>query len=460
MRSRPHVFLKVSLALCLVVLPFAASGGAGGMNQGSVTIRKIGPGAYYKKIVKPKKQWVIHVITVNLKAKSSIDVALSGNELGHVDELSSLAGSRGAIAAINGDFGSRERRPWNTYAEDGHFIQTERTWGRAFALDATEKETFIGHPQPRVKLSPKDADPIAIARVNNGRPEPTEVSLHNRFAREVEDTPTGSCSARLSTSGRRKINESGSATQRYKVVAVRCAKDPMPLYGGIVVSARRGSDRKAEITSLSEGQTAKLTWAVPGIENTLDVIGGNPLIVYKGRVLRNVVTDCGYLCQLHPRSAVGITPEGKVLFVVVDGRREGVRGMYLNELARWFVNNGADRAMTFDGGGAAEMWIKGEVVNTPSDGHERPVLNALVLLPGADADQPPAPETTSSSLLEIDPLTPYRTEVSEEVARQAFEDSAADPGSLGGLADFLSRRGADIPPWMEQVAEDLRANER
>ena len=51
---------------------------------------------------------------------------------------------------------------------------------------------------------------------------------------------------------------------------------------------------------------------------------------------------------------------------------------------------GAVNAVNLDGGGSATMWIKGlGVVNHPTDSTgERPVSNALVVLPGADLREP------------------------------------------------------------------------
>jgi exopolysaccharide biosynthesis protein len=54
--------------------------------------------------------------------------------------------------------------------------------------------------------------------------------------------------------------------------------------------------------------------------------------------------------------------------------------MTLDELARYLVTLGCREAMNLDGGGSAMMWVGGAVVNSPSDGEERAVSNALILL--------------------------------------------------------------------------------
>ena len=52
----------------------------------------------------------------------------------------------------------------------------------------------------------------------------------------------------------------------------------------------------------------------------------------------------------------------------------------LPELANYMVKLGCEEATNFDGGGSATMWVMGNVMNSPSEGHERPAANALVLV--------------------------------------------------------------------------------
>jgi exopolysaccharide biosynthesis protein len=44
------------------------------------------------------------------------------------------------------------------------------------------------------------------------------------------------------------------------------------------------------------------------------------------------------------------------------------------------VKLGCEEAMNFDGGGSATFWVLGNVMNSPSEGQERPSANALVLV--------------------------------------------------------------------------------
>jgi hypothetical protein len=82
-----------------------------------------------------------------------------------------------------------------------------------------------------------------------------------------------------------------------------------------------------------------------------------------------------------PRTAVCFNDK-TIDFVVVDGRNEGVSiGMTINELARFCRDRlNDDWGINQDGGGSSTLWLDGQVVNQPSDGHERAVANGLMMV--------------------------------------------------------------------------------
>jgi exopolysaccharide biosynthesis protein len=88
----------------------------------------------------------------------------------------------------------------------------------------------------------------------------------------------------------------------------------------------------------------------------------------------------------HPRTAVGVSEDGMMLYLVVaEGRREGVPGLTLARLARFMADElGVCAAMNLDGGGSSAMWISNEIVNRPSDGMERHVANHLAVVHADD----------------------------------------------------------------------------
>ena len=54
--------------------------------------------------------------------------------------------------------------------------------------------------------------------------------------------------------------------------------------------------------------------------------------------------------------------------------------MTFPELADYMAKLGCDEALNLDGGGSATFWLYGQVVNSPSEGHERETANGLVVV--------------------------------------------------------------------------------
>lgn len=75
---------------------------------------------------------------------------------------------------------------------------------------------------------------------------------------------------------------------------------------------------------------------------------------------------------LQPRTGIGVISANHIVFVVVDGRQSGYsKGVTMTEMAEIFQSLDCTLAYNMDGGGSAEMWFNGSVVNRPSGGAER-----------------------------------------------------------------------------------------
>lgn len=115
-------------------------------------------------------------------------------------------------------------------------------------------------------------------------------------------------------------------------------------------------------------------------------VSGWPMLVEGCKAIRDLPGSDFFTRAPHPRTAVGISGDGRTLyFVVADGRREDVPGMTLPELADFLATEvGACAAMNLDGGGSSAMWLADAIVNRPSDGVERKVGNHLAVVAAAD----------------------------------------------------------------------------
>lgn len=109
---------------------------------------------------------------------------------------------------------------------------------------------------------------------------------------------------------------------------------------------------------------------------------GGPLLVHEGKKVPLKGFNWSILKGREPRTAVGLTREGKMLWITVDGRRPGhSMGTNLDEVTQLFQSLGAVEALNWDGGGSTTMVIKGQPVTKIATGWVREVSNALVLIP-------------------------------------------------------------------------------
>jgi hypothetical protein len=131
---------------------------------------------------------------------------------------------------------------------------------------------------------------------------------------------------------------------------------------------------------------AKQTSAEP-----YNAVAGNAVILRRGR---NVAKDK----ELHPRTAIGIATNSRLVILVVDGRQELIsEGMTTIEVADVLKEYGVTDALNLDGGGSTTLAIADpspRVVNTPMGtgkvrGSQR--KNAVNLAVFARPQSPPLP---------------------------------------------------------------------
>ena len=100
-----------------------------------------------------------------------------------------------------------------------------------------------------------------------------------------------------------------------------------------------------------------------------DTIAGSDLLVDQGKLV--APTGSKFDDSHPPRTAAGVTREGHLLLMTVDGRQPGFsEGMSLQEVARFLMAHGAVEALNLDGGGSTTMAIADphpRIINFPSD---------------------------------------------------------------------------------------------
>lgn len=417
----------------------------------------LAPGVTHSVVRLPDGPWVAHVATVDLAAASSPETVLANNRLQGLDAVSTMTRQAEAVLGINGDYALSSGRPVHLFANDGRLSQTPQLLGRALTFDAAGNGVRMGFPDLTVDVTTAAATStvtMAVPRVNSGGPDGDALAMFTGDGALLEVPPNNACYAGLAPSGGRTMTGDGAVRTPLSVTGTRCGGErPVvpPVGGMLTANSYHGSE--AFIRGLARGQLVELTTRL-GAPGAIDALGGNPMLVSSGRIADGDVDGGGAFFGRNPRTAVGITADRKLLMVVVDGRQSGYSvGMSLRELAQLMADLGAVEAVNLDGGGSSAMFVNGLVANRPSDGGERLVSSALVVLPGADTGQ--------ADLDGTGPATAgLRTTSSYEPADRLLGPAATDPASTGGLADALRRAGVRLPPDLDRTADAFARSRR
>jgi len=118
-------------------------------------------------------------------------------------------------------------------------------------------------------------------------------------------------------------------------------------------------------------------------QQVIHAVGGGPRLLRAGQFVGGEGFLPSFTDRRHPRTALGVLEDGRIVLLVVDGRQPTHSlGMTLFELAVALRRLGAVEAINLDGGGSSTLVVGGRVVNLPSDETgERPVADALVVVP-------------------------------------------------------------------------------
>ncbi len=168
---------------------------------------------------------------------------------------------------------------------------------------------------------------------------------------------------------------------------------PIPAGGAVLVARGQSAAAVTAEAVVGSAMTVRLSLrpAWPGV---LAAFGGGPQLVRDGVPLyrSGEKFTTAQLGPRAPRSAVGQLADGRLLLVAVDGRQPGYSiGLTSFELAQALVRLGAVTGMGLDSGGSTTMAFDGTLLNRPSDGRERSISTAVMLLyRGVFASEPPA----------------------------------------------------------------------
>ncbi|MFP5299198.1 MAG: phosphodiester glycosidase family protein [Actinomycetota bacterium] len=396
-------------------------------------VKRLSKGVVYRVYEEHNPRLKIRTVTIQPYRVDEIRAVLGSGQLPGWERTSSIARRTRAVAAINGDYGRPSGRPVMAFAHSARLIQTPLTAGKNFGV-SYGRDAMIGFPRPHIWLNAAGLN-LPIARVNNGGPYGNSLAMFDRSGGSIERPPRLGCSIRVVSAGfPHPDSDRSGVVARYRVDRVKCTRGRLFPLGGRVISARWRTRKARLIAALPKGTVVSLGWSL-GWGALRESVGGNPTLVENGRVV--VPKSTAPFFARHPRTGVGVTPRGKVIFATVDGRQRRSVGMTLRGFARFFRGLGAETALNLDGGGSTTMVVRGRVMNRPSDGAERPVSSALVVLPR---------DGVRRSFRAIGTVT----------AARIWRAVSSDPASVGGLADSLRRTGVRLDGALRAAATRVR----
>ena len=123
------------------------------------------------------------------------------------------------------------------------------------------------------------------------------------------------------------------------------------------------------------------------------IIGGAPLLIYGGKIIRDYAAERmpkAFIHDRYARTAVGLLKNGEwILAIVEKNALNGSQGMTIPELAEFMKKQKCEYAVNLDGGGSSTLYINNNVVNSPEGDEDldmgvatlRPVSDAILILP-------------------------------------------------------------------------------
>jgi hypothetical protein len=378
-----NIWFAAVFLLCMCQVPGFAQAGP------PSPYPEVVPGLSYSQQRIGDIPWSIHVVKIDrshkefeLRATKAKGIVLG---LGTVSEqVHSIPPDNGIpVVAINGDYFVIKPGPYQGDPLGLNIIQGELVsapTGASFWMDASGSP-HIGNVTSRFRVMWNDdlATPMGF----NEERKDDAIVLY---------TPTLGPST-MTVGGIEFILEAASRDhwlplrvgENYtgRVVELRETGDTLLTPGTVVMSV--GPKLLAQIPKVKPGSLIHFSLeTTPNLLGIPTAVGGGPVLVKQGKALEFDASQAR-----HPRTALCFN-DRYVIFFVVDGRQPQLSaGMTHQELAGQMVQLGCTEAINLDGGGSSTEWLGGRVMNSPSDGQERRVANALVFIIKKDKNKTP-----------------------------------------------------------------------
>ena len=286
-----------------------------------------------------------------------LEIALAQDRVLEREKTSDIARRKGAIFAVNAGFFAEDGDPLGTLMIEGRILsEPQEGW---YSVGITEdNQLLFGELKFRAQALVENGAtyPIAgINRRNNGK----ELVFYDHFL--GEKTPRQEGIESIIIGG--KVIE----TKRGEGGTV------IPTDGFILQGRGEASQWMGQ--NLIPGYSTKVRMSIYPKDEEWEkwkdvkyILSSGPLLFKDGKPgpFGNFQKDI--VVKKHPRTAIAQTEEGKILFLVVDGRNPAHSvGLTIPELVEELKNYRVVNALNLDGGGSTTFYLQGQVLNQPSD---------------------------------------------------------------------------------------------
>ncbi len=305
------------------------------------------------------------------------------------------------LGAVNGDFYSMQTGvPMGVMIEDGELISTDNgNYALGFLPDGS---AIIGKPEIGVSFTnlTKMSAPVKIGQVNKF---PTIWGVYMNTENFYKTTVSAADAIEITVKldSKLKVGSSVSGT----VIDIKTdAKNSEIPDGCAVITVANSYEDHALFTGTEIGDSVKIDiTCADGWSNITTAVGGGDLILRDG-VMPEGIIDESHETVSNPRTAVGIKPDGRLIFFATEGRSDNARGLKLEELSALMAELGCVTALNLDGGGSTTVMVKPALeteisyASRPIDTNYRALANGILFasiytpdgIPGALVPTPDA----------------------------------------------------------------------
>jgi exopolysaccharide biosynthesis protein len=298
------------------------------------------------------------------------------------ETVSSMSLRGDAVAGINGDYFDigNTNQPLNVVVQDGRLV---RTPSKRYALDVAKDgtvrfDTFAFSGSVRYGSAT-----LPLTTINEWPPEGGVTLLTPEYGR-LKPAAGVALRALVPQPG---ANAADTIFSAAPFDASAPLDVPGPLLGfGPAALALAPPPQPGDVVTLDEQ-------VVPPLDGIATAIGGGPLLVKSGTSFEDPFAPAPEERERRfPVAGAATTAEGELLLISVDGRQPALSvGVTRPEFAALMLALGATDGMAFDSGGSATLVARvlgdahASVLNSPSDGRERPVADGLFVYSEAPA---------------------------------------------------------------------------